>query len=137
MVLLSDFKRNESTVFLQKIVIEKFEDTDFESINELWILNCEIKCNLFKEITKLLNLQILRINCSCVNFTLKKIPDSIEKLKKLVILQLNFLGIQKISPMIGKCTELTSLALNNNNIIQLPNEIENCTNLRILDLKNN
>lgn len=111
-----------------KILLEKAKET-----NELEIINEIITDEIWTEIFKLTNLQMLYI----WNGEIKEIPKELFNFKKLLYLNLINNQIKEIPKEIGSLIKLKKLRLDYNQIKEIPTEIERLINLKLLNLTNN
>jgi len=130
---------------IKKIVLSN-NNLDRDDINFLKFKKCEvIKLNknefssLSPDFCYLNNLRILKIEGKYINCPPYRnenefiIPNYINKLKNLEILNLSNNNIKKIPPEIGELTKLKKLIMTHTDIKILPKEIGNLSNLEVMN----
>jgi len=85
------------------------------------------------DIAKLTNLKRLTLDSN----QLGTLGDSLWKLQKLQVLNLNNVDIRTIPPEIGALTELRELSVSNNQISELPKELFSLSKLEVLTINSN
>ena len=85
-------------------------------------------------IGNLTNLEVFQL---AANKKLKALPDSIEKLTTLKVLEIRASDLTTLPESVGNLTQLKLLGLYANNLNDLPNSITNLKALKLLDVREN
>ncbi len=107
--------------------------TEAKKTNELVIKDFEITSEIWNEVFKLTNLEMLVM----VNNQIKVLPKEIGKLTNLDTLVFSNNQIKVLPKEIGKLTNLDTFGFSNNQIKVLPKEIGKLTNLDTFGFSNN
>ena len=123
------YDQKEAIEFLRRLEAGEVSDEECMAVQTI-IISDESYSRLPESIDKLGKLQILDLSSTGIN----ELPESIGKLRELQYLNLGYAGIVKLPESIGELSELQTLWLNHTRINELPESIGKLGKLQKLSL---